>query len=129
MQEKMKAIGSAVSQSPGKRTGELSPQMMKAGPAKVTVPVDGQTGVLVIGGGATGAGILWDLSLRGIDAVLVEQRELAYGTTGRCHGLLHSGGRYVVRDGDVARECYQENQILRRVAAGAIEETVACLFT
>lgn len=123
MQEKMKAIGSAVSQSPGKRTGELSPQMMKAGPAKVTVPVDGQTGVLVIGGGATGAGILWDLSLRGIDAVLVEQRELAYGTTGRCHGLLHSGGRYVVRDGDVARECYQENQILRRVAAGAIEET------
>ena len=82
-----------------------------------------KTGVLVIGGGATGAGILWDLSLRGIDAVLVEQREFAYGTTGRCHGLLHSGGRYVVRDGGVARECYQENLILRRVAAAAIEET------
>ena len=82
-----------------------------------------KTGVLVIGGGATGTGILWDLSLRGIDAVLVEQRELAYGTTGRCHGLLHSGGRYVVRDGGVARECYQENQILRRVAAAAVEET------
>ncbi|MGB4504179.1 MAG: anaerobic glycerol-3-phosphate dehydrogenase subunit GlpA [Syntrophaceticus sp.] len=78
---------------------------------------------MVIGGGATGAGILWDLALRGIDAVLVEQRELAYGTSGRCHGLLHSGGRYVVRDGGVARECYQENQILRRVAAGAVEET------
>jgi glycerol-3-phosphate dehydrogenase len=82
-----------------------------------------KTAVLVIGGGATGAGILWDLTLRGIDALLVEQRELAYGTTGRCHGLLHSGGRYVVRDRSVARECYRENQILRRVAAAAVEET------
>jgi glycerol-3-phosphate dehydrogenase len=85
--------------------------------------IEMKTGVLVIGGGATGAGVLWDLSLRGIDAVLVEQRELSSGTSGRCHGLLHSGGRYVVRDADVALECYQENQILRRVAAAAVEET------
>lgn len=79
--------------------------------------------VLVIGGGATGAGILWDLTLRGIDAILVEERELAYGTSGRCHGLLHSGGRYLVKDTEVARECHEENQILRRVAAAAVEET------
>jgi glycerol-3-phosphate dehydrogenase len=85
--------------------------------------IEMKTGVLVIGGGATGAGVLWDLSLRGIDAVLVEQRELSSGTSGRCHGLLHSGGRYVVRDADVALECYQENQVLRRVAAAAVEET------
>jgi len=82
-----------------------------------------RTQVLVIGGGATGAGILWDLTLRGIDAVLVEAQELAYGTSGRCHGLLHSGGRYLVKDSEVARECYEENQIMRRVAAAAIEDT------
>lgn len=82
-----------------------------------------RTQVLIIGGGATGAGILWDLTLRGIDAVLVEAQELAYGTSGRCHGLLHSGGRYLVKDSEVARECYDENQILRRVAAAAVEDT------
>jgi len=82
-----------------------------------------QTGVLVIGGGITGAGILWDLALRGIDAVLVEQHDLGYGATGRCHGLLHSGCRYLVQDQDVALECYRENRILRKVAAGAVEDT------
>lgn len=82
-----------------------------------------KTGVLVIGGGITGAGILWDLALRGIDAVLVEQHDLACGATGRCHGLLHSGCRYLVQDREVALECYLENRILRRVAAGALEET------
>ncbi|WP_084665742.1 FAD-dependent oxidoreductase [Thermanaeromonas toyohensis] len=81
------------------------------------------TEVLVIGSGITGAGILWDLSLRGIDAILVEQYDPAYGATGRCHGLLHSGCRYLIQDSDVALECYRENQILRRIAGKAIENT------
>ena len=63
------------------------------------------TQVVIIGGGATGAGILWDLSLRGISATLLEQGDIANGATGRCHGLLHSGGRYVVKDAEAAREC------------------------
>ena len=54
--------------------------------------------VLVIGGGATGAGVAWDAALRGYDVVLVERGDLAEGTSGRFHGLLHSGGRYVVKD-------------------------------
>ena len=54
--------------------------------------------VVVIGGGATGTGILRDLALRGIDSLLVEQNDLATGTSGRFHGLLHSGARYVVKD-------------------------------
>ncbi|HFE67267.1 MAG TPA: FAD-dependent oxidoreductase, partial [Chloroflexi bacterium] len=48
-----------------------------------------QTEVLVIGGGATGTGVLADLALRGFKAVLVEKRDLTHGTTGRYHGLLH----------------------------------------
>src|ERR687886_471603 len=52
-----------------------------------------QTEVLVVGGGATGAGIAWDAALRGYEVILVDRADLAEGTSGRFHGLLHSGGR------------------------------------
>lgn len=79
--------------------------------------------VVVIGGGATGIGILRDLSMRGIPAVLLEQGGLAHGTSSRFHGLLHSGARYVVSDNDAARECIEENTILRRIGKQCVEET------
>jgi glycerol-3-phosphate dehydrogenase len=79
--------------------------------------------VLVIGGGATGAGVAWDAALRGFDVVLVDRADLAEGTSGRFHGLLHSGGRYVVKDPRAAEECIVENRILRSVAADCIEDT------
>ncbi|MCC7206664.1 MAG: anaerobic glycerol-3-phosphate dehydrogenase subunit A [Anaerolineae bacterium] len=82
-----------------------------------------QADVLVIGGGATGAGVLLDLSLRGLRAILVEQSDLATGTSGRYHGLLHSGGRYVVRDAASAQECIEENVIVRHMVPHAIENT------
>jgi glycerol-3-phosphate dehydrogenase len=82
-----------------------------------------QTDILVIGGGATGTGILRDLAMRGFKCLLVERRDLAYGTTGRYHGLLHSGGRYVVKDPFAARECIEENRILRRIMPNCIEDT------
>src|SRR5918999_1181003 len=76
-----------------------------------------QTEVLVIGGGATGAGVARDAAMRGFDVVLVERKDLAEGTTGRFHGLLHSGGRYAVKDPRSARECMDENRVLRSIAA------------
>ncbi|MFQ3568292.1 MAG: anaerobic glycerol-3-phosphate dehydrogenase subunit GlpA [Aggregatilineales bacterium] len=82
-----------------------------------------ETDVLVIGGGATGGGIAWDLALRGVRVILAEMGDLATGTSGRYHGLLHSGGRYAVRDPESARECIEENFILRRVAPESIEDT------
>lgn len=82
-----------------------------------------KTTVVVIGGGATGTGILRDLSLRGIDAVLVEQRDLAHGTSSRFHGLLHSGGRYAVKDMESAQECITENDILKKIARHCVEQT------
>jgi len=81
-----------------------------------------RTQVVIIGGGATGAGILWDLSLRGISAVLLEKRDLANGATGRCHGLLHSGARYVVKDAEAARECLSESRILKTIAPHAVHD-------
>ncbi len=64
-----------------------------------------QADVIVIGGGATGCGIAWDLGLRGLRVVLVERGGLGAGTTGRYHGLLHSGARYAVTDPVPAAEC------------------------
>src|SRR5688500_13631180 len=85
--------------------------------------------VLVIGGGATGAGVAWDAALRGFDVVLVERGDLAEGTSGRFHGLLHSGGRYVVKDPVAAEECVAENAILRRVIPDCIEDTGGLFVT
>ena len=82
-----------------------------------------ETEILVIGGGATGTGIAWDAALRGFKTVLVEKRDLTHGTTGRYHGLLHSGGRYVVKDPQSARECIAENRILRKTHTHCLEET------
>ncbi|MDR0359869.1 MAG: FAD-dependent oxidoreductase, partial [bacterium] len=78
---------------------------------------------LVVGGGATGAGLARDLAMRGVRCLLVEQGDLCHGTSGRFHGLLHSGGRYAVRDPQSARECIHENRIVRRIAAHCVEDT------
>ena len=85
--------------------------------------------LLVIGGGSTGAGVAWDAALRGFRVILADRGDLATGTTGRFHGLLHSGGRYVVRDPGGARECARENRILRRVIPAAIEDTGGLFVT
>jgi glycerol-3-phosphate dehydrogenase len=87
------------------------------------------TDVLVIGGGATGAGVAWDAALRGLDVVLADRADLASGTSGRFHGLLHSGGRYVVKDPAAADECAHENSIVRAVAADCIEDTGGLFVT
>ncbi len=87
------------------------------------------TEVLVIGGGATGTGVAWDAALRGFDVVLVDRADLAEGTSGRFHGLLHSGGRYVVKDPVAADECVAENAILRRVIPDCIEDTGGLFVT
>lgn len=80
-----------------------------------------ETTVVVIGGGATGMGTLRDLSMRGVPAILLEQGGLAHGTSSRFHGLLHSGARYVVNDPESARECIEENMILRKIGPQCVE--------
>lgn len=88
-----------------------------------------KTQVVVIGGGATGSAVLRDLAMRGLDAVLFERGNIAEGTTGNFHGLLHSGGRYAVKDKPAAVECIEENRILRRIVPRAIEETGGLFVT
>ncbi|HEX7265166.1 MAG TPA: anaerobic glycerol-3-phosphate dehydrogenase subunit GlpA [Candidatus Dormibacteraeota bacterium] len=87
------------------------------------MPATIQTDVLVIGGGSTGSGVARDAAMRGFSTLLVERRDLADGTTGRFHGLLHSGGRYAVKDPPAAIECINENVILHKIAPDCIEDT------
>jgi len=82
-----------------------------------------RTDVLIIGGGATGTGIARDLALRGVDSLLLEMGDYCHGASGGNHGLLHSGGRYAVKDPTSASECALENAILSRIAPFCIEET------
>jgi glycerol-3-phosphate dehydrogenase len=77
---------------------------------------------VIIGGGGTGAAVAHDLTLRGFRVTLVERGEVTSGTTGRHHGLVHSGARYAVKDKESAIECIEENMILRRICPGSFEE-------
>ena len=61
--------------------------------------------------------------MRGVSAILLEKGGLANGTSSRFHGLLHSGARYAVGDNEAAKECIEENTILRRVGKECVEET------
>lgn len=79
--------------------------------------------VLVIGGGATGVGIARDLSLRNFNVTLVEKENLGGGTSGKSHGLLHSGARYAESDYNGAKECIEENEVLKDIAGNCIRDT------
>jgi glycerol-3-phosphate dehydrogenase len=76
---------------------------------------------IVIGGGSTGAATAHDLALRGVAVTLVERGGIASGTTGRNHGLLHSGARYAVKDPGSATECIAERDTLARIVPEVLE--------
>lgn len=79
--------------------------------------------VIIVGGGATGAGTARDCALRGLRTLLIERDDIACGASGRNHGLLHSGARYAVNDPESAAECIKENMTLRRIARNCVEAT------
>lgn len=85
--------------------------------------------MIVIGGGVTGAGTARDCALRGLSVLLLEQAVYNHGASGRNHGLMHSGGRYAVTDPDSARECAQENAVLRHIACHCVEATDGLFVT
>ena len=76
---------------------------------------------IVIGAGFTGVAVAYDLAQRGLDVKVLERGPLVNGTSGRTHGLLHSGGRYAVDDQESAIECIDENIILRKIIPQVIE--------
>src|ERR1700742_2995964 len=51
--------------------------------------------IVVIGGGATGAGIAVDAATRGYDVLLLEREDFGKGTSSRATKLVHGGVRYL----------------------------------
>jgi glycerol-3-phosphate dehydrogenase len=51
--------------------------------------------LVVVGAGVTGAGIARDAARRGLRVVLLEQNDIAYGTSSRSSKLIHGGLRYL----------------------------------
>ena len=73
--------------------------------------------VIVIGAGATGAGIARDAAMRGLSVALLEARDFASGTSSRSSKLIHGGLRYLAQgELGLVQEAASERQILRNVA-------------
>ena len=69
--------------------------------------------LVVIGGGITGAGIALDAASRGLRVVLVEKRDLAFGTSRWSSKLVHGGLRYLATGNvGIARRSAIERGIL-----------------
>ena len=82
--------------------------------AELTAVADGaMVDVLVVGGGITGVGIALDAATRGLDVVLVERHDLAFGTSRWSSKLVHGGLRYLATGNvGIARRSAIERGIL-----------------
>lgn len=76
-----------------------------------------QWDIIVIGGGATGAGVAIDAASRGYRTLLAEQHDFGKGTSGRSTKLIHGGVRYLGQ-GNIAlvMEALRERGLLHQNA-------------
>ena len=85
--------------------------------------------ILVIGGGVTGVGCALDAVTRGLKVGLVEQRDLASGTSSRSSKLLHGGLRYLEqRDFALVREALHERGLLAHTVSPHLVRTVSFMI-
>jgi glycerol-3-phosphate dehydrogenase len=85
--------------------------------------------VLVVGGGVTGAGVALDAVTRGLSCGLLEQRDLASGTSSRSSKLIHGGLRYLeMLDFGLVREALQERGLLLSRLAPHLVRPVPFLY-
>ena len=85
--------------------------------------------VLVVGGGIVGAGTALDAVTRGLATGLIEQRDLASGTSSRSSKLIHGGLRYLeMLDFGLVREALEERGLLLTRLAPHLVRPVAFLY-
>ncbi len=73
--------------------------------------------LVVVGGGIVGAGVLLDAAERGLRAALVEQDDIASGTSSKSSRLIHGGLRYLEQfHFGLVREALSERSRLMRLA-------------
>ena len=89
----------------------------------------GELDVLVVGGGIVGAGTALDAVTRGLSTGLLEQRDLASGTSSRSSKLIHGGLRYLeMLDFGLVREALQERGLLLTRLAPHLVRPVPFLY-
>jgi glycerol-3-phosphate dehydrogenase len=107
--------------SPGARAGALDGLAATA----AGDPLD----VLVVGGGVVGAGAALDAVSRGLTVGLLEQRDLASGTSSRSSKLVHGGLRYLeMFDFGLVREALEERGLLLTRLAPHLVRPVPFLY-
>src|SRR5215469_8407191 len=79
--------------------------------------------MVIIGGGATGAGIAVDAATRGFDVLLVEREDFGKATSSRSTKLVHGGVRYL-EQGNVSlvMEALKERGLLRQNAPHLVHD-------
>ena len=116
-------------------TGPLSPPELgdRLGPAQrelawqrlTSAPFD----LVVIGGGVVGAGTALDAATRGLRVAMVEQRDLASGTSSRSSKLFHGGVRYLEQlEFGLVREALRERELMLTRLAPHLVKPVGFLY-
>jgi glycerol-3-phosphate dehydrogenase len=89
----------------------------------------GELDVLVVGGGIVGVGAALDAVTRGLKVGLVEQRDLASGTSSRSSKLVHGGLRYLeMLDFALVKEALEERGLLLTRLAPHLVRPVPFLY-
>ena len=80
--------------------------------------------IIIVGGGITGAGVLREAVRRGYRALLLEQKDFAWGTSSRSSKMIHGGLRYLAfGDMKLTRESVTERERLLEEAPGLVDRT------
>ncbi len=79
--------------------------------------------IVIIGGGATGAGVAVDAATRGFDVLLLERQDFGKATSSRSTKLVHGGVRYL-EQGNVSlvMEALKERGLLRQNAPHLVHD-------
>jgi glycerol-3-phosphate dehydrogenase len=110
---------------PEARSGALAALAATGAPSGEHEPLD----VLVVGGGIVGAGAALDAVSRGLTVGLLEQRDLASGTSSRSSKLVHGGLRYLeMFDFGLVREALEERGLLLTRLAPHLVRPVPFLY-
>ena len=107
-------------------TAALSPEARESA---LEAMQTGELDVLVVGGGVVGAGTALDAVTRGLSVGLIEQRDLASGTSSRSSKLIHGGLRYLeMLDFGLVREALEERGLLLTRLAPHLVKPVSFLY-
>ena len=108
------------------RSSSLNPRQRQSDLARME---DEVFDLVVIGGGVTGCGVALDAASRGMSVALVEQRDLASGTSSRSSKLIHGGLRYLEQlNFALVREALSERSLMLSTLCPHLVEPVSFLY-